>query len=123
MNITEVKIYKLDGDKTVALANIVIDNDFVVTGLKIVNGVKGLFVAMPSKKNMKEDRTKDYYDIAFPITKEAREQIQSSVLDKYNSFNDQDSKDIYNNIQAGKQKEIDKRNESSIDVFDDTLPF
>jgi len=89
MNITNVKVHRLDGDKVLALVSITIDNEFVVSGLKVLDGQNGLFVAMPSKKNNKENSEKKYYDIAFPITKEARENIQRVVLDKFNSFDNE----------------------------------
>ena len=90
MNITNVKVHRLDGDKVLALVSITIDNEFVVSGLKVLDGQNGLFVAMPSKKNNKENSEKKYYDIAFPITKEARENIQRVVLNKFNSFENEE---------------------------------
>jgi stage V sporulation protein G len=83
MNITEVKLYPLQDSKTLALASITLDNEFVITGLKVVQGNNGIFVAMPSKKNTKENAEKKYYDIAFPITRDAREEIQNAVISKY----------------------------------------
>ena len=78
MNITEVRITKIASDNMLAYASITIDKQFVVTGLKVINGRNGLFVAMPSRKVGEE-----YKDIAFPITKEAREYIQASVLEEF----------------------------------------
>ena len=83
MKITEVRLTKLEDSKALALASITIDTDFVVSGLAIYNGQNGMWVSMPSRKN-KEGSDKKYSDICFPITKDAREQIQSAVLDKYN---------------------------------------
>lgn len=81
MKITEVKITKLDTEgKTKALASITFDNLFVITNIKVIEGTKGLFVAMPSQK--KED---SYFDIAFPLTKEFRQEIQDAVIYKYNN--------------------------------------
>ena len=78
MNITEVRITKISSENMEAYAAITIDKQFVVTGLKVINGKNGYFVAMPSRKVENE-----YKDIVFPITKEAREYIQASVLQEY----------------------------------------
>ncbi|HCL4480083.1 TPA: SpoVG family protein [Clostridium botulinum] len=79
MKITEVKVSKLSEGKVKALASITLDNVFVVTGVKVVEGSKGLFVTMPQTK--KEDK---YFDIAFPLDKELRTEIQEKVLEAYN---------------------------------------
>ena len=50
-----------------------------ITGIRIVEGKLGLFVSMPQSK----DNDGEYHDVAFPITKEAREEIQDAVLDAY----------------------------------------
>ena len=63
-----------------AFASLTIMNAFVVKGLKVVNGVNGLFVSMPSQKG-KDDK---YYDTFFPLTKECRDGINKLVLAKYN---------------------------------------
>ena len=79
MNITEVKIYPMESGNLQAMANITIDNCFVVSGLRVMGGAKGLFVSMPSRKT----KEGDYKDICFPVTKECREQIQKAVLGKF----------------------------------------
>ena len=85
MNITEVRLTKLEGSKALAIASITIDNDFVVQGLTVYGGDNGMWVSMPSKKN-KEGSERKYSDICFPITKEAREHIKDSILAKYNEL-------------------------------------
>ena len=112
MNITEVKLYPLQDSKTLALASITLDNEFVITGLKVVQGNNGIFVAMPSKKNTKENAEKKYYDIAFPITKEAREEIQNAVISKYDESNNSDMYPTKN-----------KEQEEYIGVKEEDLPF
>jgi len=82
MNITEVRLTILDNSKALAIGSITIDSDFVVGGLTVYNGQNGLWVSMPSRKN----KDNEYKDIAYPITKSAREQIQSSVLNKYHEL-------------------------------------
>lgn len=98
MNITEVRITRLESEgKVRAMANITIDECFVVTGLRIMEGSKGLFVAMPSRKL--PDGT--YKDICFPTSKDTRNAIQETVLSKY----------------------IEPNGESEPALTDDELPF
>lgn len=117
MLITEVRITKLTDSKTLALCSITLDSEFVVSGLAIYNGKNGLWVSLPSRKN----KDGEYKDICFPITKEARLDIQNAVLTKYNSmnakpFNDQDSEDIYNSVKKGQEKE-------TFEIDPEMLPF
>ena len=75
LNITEVRVRKVSGDgKLKAFASITIDNAFVVHDLKVIEGKKGFFVAMPSRKTTNGD----YKDTAHPIITETREKIQSA---------------------------------------------
>ena len=76
---SEVYLVENPTTKVVATATIIIDECFVVKGLKIFDGANGFFVSMPNKKA----QNGEYKDIAFPITKEAREQITSTVLQEY----------------------------------------
>ena len=76
---SEVYIIDNPTTKQVASANLILEGHFVVKGLKIFEGSNGYFVAMPNRKNAKGE----YKDIAFPIDKETREQIQFSVLGEY----------------------------------------
>ena len=79
MEITEVRITLRDEPKLKAFANITFENSFVVRGLKVIDGKKGLFISMPSR------RAKDgsYRDIAHPINNEMRQNIEKIVLEKY----------------------------------------
>jgi len=79
MEITEVRITLRDEPKLKAFANVTFDNAFVIRGLKIIDGTKGLFISMPSR------RAKDgtYRDIAHPINNEMRQMIEKAVLEKY----------------------------------------
>lgn len=81
MKITEVKVYPVrkPDDKLKAFATIILDDCFVVRDLKVINGNSGLFVAMPSKK--KSDGT--YADIAHPLNKEMRQEMEEIVLGEY----------------------------------------
>jgi len=77
------KVSKLNGDgKVKAIASIVIEDAFKVDNIRVVEGEKGLFVSMPQRKT----ESKGYVDIAYPITKEARELVNKVVLDAYNAL-------------------------------------
>ena len=80
MNVTDVRLRKLLAEgKMKAIVSVTIDNAFVVHDVKVVDGQSGLFVAMPSRKTS----TGEFRDIAHPISQEARDIIQSRVLEKY----------------------------------------
>lgn len=80
MQITDVRIRKVEKEgKMKAVASITIDNELVVHDIKIIDGDKGLFIAMPSKKTLDGE----YRDIAHPINSETRDRIQRSVIQAY----------------------------------------
>ena len=80
MQITDVRIRKVDKEgKMKAVVSLTIDDEFVVHDIKVIDGEKGLFIAMPSKKATDGE----YRDIAHPINSGTRERIQSIILDKY----------------------------------------
>mgnify|MGYP004669954855 FL=1 len=62
-----------------AVVSITLDEEFVVHDIKVIEGEKGLFIAMPSRKA----GDGEYRDIAHPINSETRETIQSIILEKY----------------------------------------
>lgn len=81
MEVTGVKVTKYSKTGNLkGFANVTFDECFVVTGIKILNGQKGLFIAMPSQYSQAND---EYYDIYFPITAEFREELQDAVLEAY----------------------------------------
>lgn len=81
MNITDVRVRKVAKEgKLKAVVSITLDEEFVVHDIKVIEGEKGLFIAMPSKKAMDGE----YRDIAHPINSETRDRIQSIILDSYN---------------------------------------
>lgn len=80
MQITDIRIRKLEKEgKMKAVVSITIENEFVVHDIKIIEGDKGLFIAMPSRKTADGE----YRDIAHPISSETRTQIQDLILAKY----------------------------------------
>jgi stage V sporulation protein G len=80
MNITDIRIRKIDVEgKMKAVVSVTFDEEFVVHDIKIIDGDKGLFIAMPSRKASDGE----YRDIAHPIKSSMREELQTKILDKY----------------------------------------
>ena len=80
MQITDVRVRKVAKEgKMRAVVSITIDNEFVIHDIKVIEGEKGLFIAMPSRKSSDGE----YRDIAHPINSGTREMIQSLILEKY----------------------------------------
>ena len=82
MEITDVRVRKIAKEgKLKAVVSITLANDFVVHDIKVTEGEKGLFVAMPSKKSADGE----YRDIAHPINSEARATLENMILECYNA--------------------------------------
>ena len=80
MNITDTNVRLINKEgKMKAVASITIDDVFVVHDIKIIDGEKGLFIAMPSRKS----QDGEYRDIVHPINQETRSFLQNLILDKY----------------------------------------
>ena len=80
MNITDVRVRKMTKEgKMKAVVSITIDEEFVVHDIKVIEGEKGLFIAMPSRKAADGE----YRDIAHPINSDTRDRIQNLILEKY----------------------------------------
>ena len=80
MNITDVRVRKITKEgKMKAIVSITIDHEFVIHDIKVIEGEKGMFIAMPSKKAADGE----YRDIAHPINSDTRDQIQRIILERY----------------------------------------
>ena len=80
MQITDVRVRMKGNDsKMKAIASITIDDVFVIHDIKVIDGEKGMFIAMPSRKA----GDGEYKDIAHPINSETRNSIQKIILEKY----------------------------------------
>ena len=81
MQITDVRVRKVEAKegKLKAVVSITIDDEFVVHDIKVIEGEKGLFIAMPSRKAADGE----YRDTAHPINSETRERMQKLILEKY----------------------------------------
>lgn len=80
MQVTDVRVRKLTKEgRMKAVVSITLDDEFVVHDIKVIEGEKGLFIAMPSKRTAEGE----YKDIAHPINSSAREAIQEIILESY----------------------------------------
>lgn len=80
MNITDVRVRKIASDsKMKAVVSVTLDDEFVVHDIKVIDGDKGLFIAMPSRKTADGE----YRDIAHPINSATRDNFQNIILDAY----------------------------------------
>lgn len=81
MIITNVNIYKnkKEDSKLKGLATVYLDNNFVIKNIKIIEGEKGLFIAMPSRK-MKDGKR---IDICNPLNQETRNMFENAIFEKY----------------------------------------
>jgi len=88
MEFTEVRVTLRDEPRLKAFVNVTFDDDFVIRGMKVIEGRKGLFVAMPSRKG--KDGT--FRDIAHPINNNMRKKLEKVVLDEYYSKCEEEGK-------------------------------
>ncbi len=81
MEITSVSVKKVEKEdsRVKGIVTIVLDDQFVVHDIRIIEGDNGLFIAMPSRKTA----IGGYRDIAHPITPAARNMIEKAILDAY----------------------------------------
>jgi stage V sporulation protein G len=82
MEITDVKIYRMENSGNLkAYASVTFDNAYVVHGLRVMDGEKGLWVSMPATRNKRGE----FKDVFHPISREARDVLVNAVLDAYES--------------------------------------
>ena len=80
MEITDVRVRMVAKERKMkAVVSITMDSVFVVHDIKVIEGERGLFIAMPSRKT----QDGEYRDIAHPIDSETRERIQRIILERY----------------------------------------
>jgi stage V sporulation protein G len=79
MQITEVRVFPVDEEKLKAYASIVLDACFIVNDLKVIEGKRGLFISMPSRRRKRGG----YRDVAHPLNNETRRMIEEGVLAEY----------------------------------------
>ena len=97
MDITDIRIRRIDSEgKMKAVVSVTFDNEFVVHDIKIIESQNGLFIAMPSRKTP----SGEFRDIAHPIHSEARSNIQSAILERYQTMLVEEERDGVSNSDA-----------------------
>ena len=80
MQITDIRVRKITKEgKMKAVVSVTFDEIFVVHDIKVIEGEKGVFIAMPSRRS----GDGEYRDIAHPINSEMRDKLQKEILEKY----------------------------------------
>ena len=80
MNITDVRVRKNNKEgKLRAVVSVTIDNAIAIHDIKVIDGEKGLFIAMPSKKVSDGS----YADTVHPINAETRKVLQDTILEAF----------------------------------------
>jgi len=113
VEITDVRLRKIETEgKLRAYVSITFDDSFVVHDLRVIDGTKGMFVAMPSKRLPNGD----HKDIAHPINTEIREKIQNAVLDVYNRELEEAPQVKVEEVKVEEVKEEEKVEEVKVEV-------
>ncbi len=79
MEITQIRVFPVEEDKLKAFVSIILDECFVVSDIKIIQGNNGLFISMPSKKR----KNGTFRDIAHPLNNETRRRFEEQIIAKY----------------------------------------
>ena len=79
MEITQVKVFPVEEEKLKAYVSIVLDDCFLVSDLKVIQGPNGLFISMPSKRK----KNGEFKDVAHPLNRETREKMERRILAEY----------------------------------------
>ena len=91
MQVTDVRVRKVAKEgKMKAVVSITLDNEFVVHDIKVIEGEKGMFIAMPSRKAADGE----YRDIAHPINSQTRDRIQEMILQKYEQTLEEEKEEV-----------------------------
>ena len=86
MKITSVNVRKIEKEESrmKGIASVVIDDCFAIKDIRIIEGEKGLFIAMPSRKYPNGE----YRDVAHPINAETRAMFEDAIIEEYNNTSD-----------------------------------
>ena len=86
MNITDVRVRKITKEgKMKAVVSVTLDNESVIHDIKVIEGDKGMFIAMPSRRSADGE----FRDIAHPINTATRDHLQAVVLEAYEKAEDE----------------------------------
>ena len=79
MEITQIRVFPVQEEKLKAFVSVILDECFVVSDIKIIQGTSGLFVSMPSKKR----KNGTFRDIAHPLNNETRRLFEERIIARY----------------------------------------
>ena len=86
MQITDVRVRRIEKEgKMKAIVSITLDNEFVIHDIKVIEGEKGLFIAMPSRKI----GNGEFRDVAHPLSSETRNRIWDAIFAEYEKAEDE----------------------------------
>ena len=88
MKITSVKVRKIEkeGSRMKGIASVVLDDQFAVKDIRVIEGENGLFIAMPSRKYPNGE----YRDVAHPINADTRTLFEKAIIEEYNNTPDEE---------------------------------
>ena len=105
MEVTAVRVFPVHEEKLKAFVSIILDDCFVVSDIKIINGNNGLFISMPSKKR----KNGTFRDIAHPLNSETRQMLEEKILARYHEVLSEPEGDI--------EEDLPETSESTSDIF------
>ena len=79
LNITEIRIKRINSGKFLGYASILIDDCFIIDGIELYNGEKGRYILMPLNPKLRKTRKNSSY----PIKNETRSQILEAISEKF----------------------------------------
>lgn len=80
LNITEVRIKKINKGDLLATASICIDNCFIIREIKLLDGKNGRYISMPKRKVKNRNFRQDF---SYPLDNETRLQILETISEQY----------------------------------------
>ncbi len=103
-------LVNLEESKTKAFASVTISGAVAIHGIRVMNSTKGLFVAMPASTYIDDNGEKHFSEIAHPISKEARELLNSKVMEAYNlALDEQQSESENENMSEDELESFEQR--------------
>jgi len=112
MEVTDVRVFPVEEEKLKAFVSIILDDCFVVSDIKIINGNNGLFISMPSKKR----KNGTFRDIAHPLNNETRKRIEGKIIAKYNEVRSNPPAEAHDLLEHGGEEQL-RTSESTQDIF------
>ncbi len=98
-------LVNLGESKTKAFASVTIGGAVAIHGIRVMNSAKGLFVAMPASTYIDDNGEKHFSEIAHPISKEARELLNSKVMEAYHQMLGEQQSEVEVENMSGDEQE------------------